>query len=91
MAAMGYTEWLLFASKWQHTNDFGNKWYVLNLKNANLIWYTIKMFICLLPFYNMVNIDTDKQPSNTIKGLLYIDDLDQKFYIFNVEWIYRIE
>ena len=25
-----------------------------------------------------------------IKGILYIDDLDQKFYTFNVEWIYRI-
>ena len=51
----------------------------------------VQMFATWLPFYNMANIDTDKLPNYMIKGLLYIDDLDQKFYIFNVEWIYRIE
>ena len=37
------------------------------------------------------HIDNDKWSFNTIKGLLYIDDLDQQFYIFKVEWIYRIK
>ena len=36
------------------------------------------------------HIDNDKWSFYTIKGLLYIDDLDQKFYIVKVEWIYRI-
>ena len=49
------------------------------------------MFATWLPFYNMANIDTAKQPNYTIKGLLYIDDLDQKFYISNAERIYHIE
>ena len=35
MAAMGYTELLHFASKWQQTVK--KIWDVLNFKNANLI------------------------------------------------------
>ena len=49
------------------------------------------MFAIWLPFYNMAIIDNDKQPIYTIKVLLYMDDLDNKLYIFKVEWIYRIK
>ena len=47
------------------------------------------MFAMWLPFYNKAVIDNDKYPIYTVKELLYIDELDQKFYIFNVEWIYH--
>ena len=52
------------------------------MKNQN-----VQMFAIWLPFNNMAAIDNDIY---TIKGFLYIADLDQQFYIFNVEWIYCI-
>ena len=49
------------------------------------------MFAIWLPFCNMAIIDNYKEPIHMLKGLLYIDDLDQKLYIFKEEWIYRIK
>ena len=51
----------------------------------------VQIFAIRLPFYNMAVIDNHMEPIYMIKGLLYIDDLDQRFYIFKVEWIYRIK
>ena len=51
----------------------------------------VPIFAIWLSFYNMTVIYNSKLHIYTIKGLLYIDDLDQKVYIYNVEWIYRIK
>ena len=51
----------------------------------------VQMFAIWLPFYNTAVIDNDREPIYTIKGPFYMDDLDQKLYIFKVEWIYRIK
>ena len=65
MAAMGYTEWLLFASKWQHTVKkwFWEKTICTEFKECKIDFINnqnVQMFATWLPFYNVVNIDTDK-------------------------------
>ena len=62
---MGYTELLLFASKWQQTvkNDLGDKQYVPELLESEFDFINnqnIEMFPIWLPFYNMAIIDNDK-------------------------------
>ena len=76
MAVMGYTELLLKMAAYSQKIILG----------INCMYWTLRMRMWFHKQWIMTS-----NPFYMVKGLLYIDGLDQKFYIFKVEWIYCIQ